>query len=76
MTDKTIEDKKGIARAWFRELRDGMCAAFEFLEDTVDGPNEEVGDGMPGRFERTECCLLYTSPSPRDATLSRMPSSA
>ena len=23
-----------------------------------------------------EVCLLYTSPSPRDATLSRMPSSA
>ena len=26
--------------------------------------------------ERTRLCLLYTSPSPRDATLSRMPSSA
>ena len=26
--------------------------------------------------EMLECCLLYTSPSPRDATLSRMPSSA
>ena len=25
---------------------------------------------------RAEVCLLYTSPSPRDATLSRMPSSA
>ena len=25
---------------------------------------------------RDQCCLLYTSPSPRDATLSRMPSSA
>ena len=25
---------------------------------------------------RNYCCLLYTSPSPRDATLSRMPSSA
>ena len=25
---------------------------------------------------RTRTCLLYTSPSPRDATLSRMPSSA
>ena len=25
---------------------------------------------------RRDCCLLYTSPSPRDATLSRMPSSA
>ena len=26
--------------------------------------------------ENLSCCLLYTSPSPRDATLSRMPSSA
>ena len=25
---------------------------------------------------RTHCCLLYTSPSPRDRTRSRMPSSA
>ena len=25
---------------------------------------------------KTNSCLLYTSPSPRDATLSRMPSSA
>ena len=25
---------------------------------------------------RYQACLLYTSPSPRDATLSRMPSSA
>ena len=27
-------------------------------------------------FGLTDGCLLYTSPSPRDATLSRMPSSA
>ena len=27
-------------------------------------------------FAETNFCLLYTSPSPRDATLSRMPSSA
>ena len=27
-------------------------------------------------FVKREACLLYTSPSPRDATLSRMPSSA
>ena len=33
--------------------------------------------GMPPEaFERLKDCLLYTSPSPRDATLSRMPSSA
>src|SRR5665647_3898037 len=34
-----------------------------------------VADG--GRtIERFRCCLLYTSPSPRDGLLSRMPSSA
>ena len=34
---------------------------------------------LPGEHPvepRTSICLLYTSPSPRDATLSRMPSSA
>ena len=31
---------------------------------------------MPLIFAMTYDCLLYTSPSPRDATLSRMPSSA
>ena len=28
------------------------------------------------RLDKNNSCLLYTSPSPRDATLSRMPSSA
>ena len=30
----------------------------------------------PDEWARLDSCLLYTSPSPRDATLSRMPSSA
>ena len=33
-------------------------------------------DGWMNTTERLRDCLLYTSPSPRDATLSRMPSSA
>ena len=33
----------------------------------------EIG---PGRGVLTRACLLYTSPSPRDGLLSRMPSSA
>lgn len=53
MTDKSLDEKKDIATTWFRDLRDRMCAAFESLEDRVDGPNETVGDGKPGRFEQT-----------------------
>ena len=36
--------------------------------------NEEVEKNIG--FKNNNACLLYTSPSPRDATLSRMPSSA
>ena len=32
--------------------------------------------GVDHEFSTIKGCLLYTSPSPRDATLSRMPSSA
>mgnify|MGYP003306710149 CR=1 FL=1 len=32
--------------------------------------------GLNKKIRHTDICLLYTSPSPRDATLSRMPSSA
>ena len=35
-----------------------------------------VGAKINGRHMPLRTCLLYTSPSPRDATLSRMPSSA
>ena len=38
--------------------------------DTTYPPHEFIEDGV------VKGCLLYTSPSPRDATLSRMPSSA
>ena len=31
---------------------------------------------LRGSFERAKACLLYTSPSPRDRTRYRMPSSA
>ena len=33
-------------------------------------------DTTAGSYAQSVDCLLYTSPSPRDATLSRMPSSA
>ena len=42
-------------------------ASFEEIRLTGENQNEEL---------TLKTCLLYTSPSPRDATLSRMPSSA
>ena len=39
--------------------------------DQIDNAPEEKARGIT-----ISTCLLYTSPSPRDATLSRMPSSA
>ena len=37
---------------------------------------EVTGESGAGMVQVVMTCLLYTSPSPRDATLTRMPSSA
>lgn len=52
MTETTFDTEKARAAAWFRELRDQICAAFENLEDTqTTGPHADL---PPGRFERKE----------------------
>ena len=48
------------------------CAVDGFCLGVRRGDGVEISDVAPGFHN----CLLYTSPSPRDATLSRMPSSA
>ena len=55
-----------------------MAQDFTMRLPLIDGQgNYGSMDGDPAAAMRyTEACLLYTSPSPRDATLSRMPSSA
>ena len=40
------------------------------------GMGEQLYDAYQGVFDQANDCLLYTSPSPRDRTRSRMPSSA
>jgi coproporphyrinogen III oxidase len=43
------EDRKSKAAAWFEDLRNQICAAFEAIEDEYDGP---LRDRPAGRFER------------------------
>ena len=47
---------------------------FGILVDSLNVYNETVKDGQT--LGQILYCLLYTSPSPRDRLLSRMPSSA
>ena len=49
--------------------------ALKFSENIID-QEKTTGKGSAMIQAIDKCCLLYTSPSPRDATLSRMPSSA
>ena len=70
-----MNDLKGLK---LNEIELKESALDEFAKDfvtkllipSVVGFNGSLGAG------KTTICLLYTSPSPRDATLSRMPSSA
>jgi coproporphyrinogen III oxidase len=45
-----IEERKELAQAWFEELRDLLCAAFEALEDAAD---PALYPGPAGQFART-----------------------
>ena len=54
--------------------------ATDYIEEDID-LNVHLIRNVPATFVirvqgKSMTCLLYTSPSPRDATLSRMPSSA
>ena len=57
------------ARLWINR----MC--WKVNTPWIDGGIQEI-NGVAKVFRPPAGCLLYTSPSPRDATLSRMPSSA
>jgi coproporphyrinogen III oxidase len=50
MTTAIIEDRKAQAAAWFADLRDRICAAFEAIEDEYVAARPE--SGAAGRFAR------------------------
>ena len=48
----TLESRKSRARAWFEQLRDDICAAFEAVEQALP-QGAPLSDRAAGRFVRT-----------------------
>ena len=71
---------KEVHRAAHEVTSPAWSGPFHVVADAPVGqqPQSLFGDGAPPGVEAQslQCCLLYTSPSPRDGLLSRMPSSA
>ena len=57
-------------------LRLGIFHTNRIITAASDEPWIAAKNTQESDLESVDLCLLYTSPSPRDATLSRMPSSA
>ena len=64
----------GIARVY--GLQQAMAGELLEFEDGTEGIALNLEDDNVGAVLMGEGCLLYTSPSPRDLSTSRMPSSA
>ena len=72
-----LYDEHPVGGGFMRSQIPSFRLPVEVLDEEVDrvldmGVNQLFSE----RVDSLEACLLYTSPSPRDATLSRMPSSA
>ena len=73
--DKILDEYREILTRieGFMEILENPDRLREVIREELQEVLEQFGDE---RRTRILICLLYTSPSPRDATLSRMPSSA
>ena len=53
-----------------------VCVQTKSCDDPAGSKADHVIEADPLKIRGNKSCLLYTSPSPRDRSLSRMPSSA
>ena len=74
-----VNTGSGYVKGDYIETSNGGRLEPEIEDGRITGVSGIVDIGLgdiPELTAITKTCLLYTSPSPRDATLSRMPSSA
>ena len=53
-------------------IKNGQC----YINGKLENKDVAIKDGKISKIGEVSDCLLYTSPSPRDTAISRMPSSA
>ena len=71
-----LETLEQIPEEISRQVDVYLCAFGEAAELAGLALSERVRDQLPNLRLQVNACLLYTSPSPRDLSTSRMPSSA
>ena len=73
----SIDFRQGVLLAQVELNKSAAAAAAaEGIKTTLGGYKDQGKIGSSGKGGDAYTCLLYTSPSPRDRTRSRMPSSA
>ena len=77
MTDNRTPGQQETLREYEARIA-ALEAKLASVESTISqtGQAATAGRNWKDWFERYGLCLLYTSPSPRDLSTSRMPSSA
>ena len=73
--DWQIKKRRPVRRKHIAPLLKDLEEALG-IDLAVDGAFLEMADYGPWKMVLVDSCLLYTSPSPRDISGSRMPSSA
>ena len=69
-------EKPNVSKVAFTRRVVQIAVFGDATERELKELGRELRDKIAAREGISQVCLLYTSPSPRDATLSRMPSSA
>ena len=78
---KLVPEDKRKSKIGIKEIESVIAKVARIPPKSITRDDEKALKSLSGDLKRMvfgqdDACLLYTSPSPRDATLSRMPSSA
>ena len=73
-----VKNRSNVFETWMRKKKYQLQEQCRRNDLPRSGNKEALAERLEscGAPYPTECCLLYTSPSPRDLSTSRMPSSA